>query len=109
MDLSSLLLTGVVQPDGISVKINNTNIYPIYYLSLSRATYIPGLELIGDLEVAPNIKIGTDVMTPDNRKGLVHRIEKEKVYIQNIDDSFNILSLRPSFSSVVFIPIRPKF
>ncbi len=73
------MLTGFIQPNKVSVKINGCNTYPIYYKSMVGVKFQNDQVLQGDLEILPNIKAGSKVRLPDSNEGIVEKIEKEKV------------------------------
>ncbi len=99
----NIYLMGIVQPDRISVKINNVNNYAIHYIFLLNKDLIVGQRLLGELEIMSNITVGSIVLTADNIKGSVEKIEKEMVYINQV--AYNILSVTPlDIPTVIFVP-----
>lgn len=103
--LRKAMLTGFVQSNKVSVKINRCNIYPIYYKSMVTVEFHNDQIIQGDIEILQNIKAGSKVRLPNLNEGIVEKIEKEKVFLKDIKGYYDIKLLIPlDHECVVFVP-----
>ena len=101
----TISLIGIVQGNKKCVQINNMNIYPIHYLSITDAEYTEGQCLTGSLKIMRNIKEGSLVSTFSKVQGIVQCIKKDKVLLENMDECHDISSLIPlNIETIVFVP-----